>query len=312
MQITIPIGIGLFLILYLYNSFSDEQLAETKSYFSKANYSYVILAVILNFFSHLTRAVRWNLMLEPMGYRAKLANNFMAISVAYLFNLLIPRSGEVSRAIVLDKYEKVPFQKGFGSIISERIVDLFFLMSFTSLALILEYETLYDYLLNLFSSGFLRKLLVLFLVIAIAAGSYIYFSRKRINQKVRTFVSGLKEGLLCVLRMRRKSAFIFQSFLIWILYVSAFYVAVQALSETSALPLGTVIIAFVVGGLTITFTNSGFGSYPFAMAAVLSIFGISKTIGVTFGWIVWISNTLTSILLGVLSLIFLPVYNKKS
>lgn len=149
MQITIPIGIGLFLILYLYNSFSDEQLAETKSYFSKANYSYVILAVILNFFSHLTRAVRWNLMLEPMGYRAKLANNFMAISVAYLFNLLIPRSGEVSRAIVLDKYEKVPFQKGFGSIISERIVDLFFLMSFTSLALILEYETLYDYLLNL-------------------------------------------------------------------------------------------------------------------------------------------------------------------
>src|SRR5690606_3533780 len=131
LQIAIPLGLGVFLIWYIYQSFTPEQLAETKKYFSDANYGFVILSVALSVLSHISRAYRWNFMLQPLGYRTKLANNFMAISVAYLMNIFIPKSGEVSRGIILDKYEGVPFQKGFGTIISERIVDLIFLFFFT-------------------------------------------------------------------------------------------------------------------------------------------------------------------------------------
>ena len=85
-------------------------------------------------------------MLEPLGYKPKLANNFMAVSVAYLMNIFIPKSGEVSRGIVLDKYEKIPFSAGFGTIISERIVDLIFLVVFIGTALVLKFDILSEYL----------------------------------------------------------------------------------------------------------------------------------------------------------------------
>src|SRR5690606_12242717 len=111
LQIILPLGLGIFLIWYIFQSFSPEQLSEAKAYFSKADYGYVLLSVFLSLISHITRAYRWGYLLEPMGYRPRLLNNFLAVSVGYLFNIFIPRSGEVSRAVVLDKYEDVPFQK---------------------------------------------------------------------------------------------------------------------------------------------------------------------------------------------------------
>ena len=85
-------------------------------------------------------------MLEPLGYYPKLANNFMAISVAYLMNIFIPKSGEISRGIILDKYEDVPFEKGFGTIISERVIDLIFLLAIASIALALKFDMLAEYI----------------------------------------------------------------------------------------------------------------------------------------------------------------------
>lgn len=311
LKITIPLGLGIFLIWYIYQSFTPEQLAETKRYFSEADYLFVFLAVIINILSHLARAYRWNYILEPMGYHPRLANNFMAISVAYLLNLLIPRSGEVSRAVILDRYEKVPFQKGFGTIISERVVDLFFLLFFTSLALIVEFNTLYDYIIQSIPSTLFHKLLILGIMGALGILGYILISRSKMNNRIKTFLLGLKEGVFSIIKMKRKGAFIFYSVLIWVLYVLGFYATMLALPQTAVVPFGIVIVAFVTGSFTLTLTNSGFGSYPFAMAGILSIFGIAKTAGVAFGWIVWISSTASNVLIGVLSLILLPWYNKK-
>ena len=113
--------------------------------FQKADYFMVVLSVVMSMVSHLVRAHRWGLMLQPLGYQPGMVNKFLAVSVAYLMNLFIPKSGEVSRAVVLKKYEAVPFEKGFGTIISERIVDLVFLMLFTAVAVILEFQQLFDY-----------------------------------------------------------------------------------------------------------------------------------------------------------------------
>lgn len=204
MKIAIPLGLGVFLIWYIYQSFTPTQIAETKKYFADANYGFVLLSVFLSVLSHFSRAYRWSFMLEAIGYKTKIANNFMAVSVAYLMNIFIPKSGEVSRAVILDKYENVPFQKGFGTIISERIVDLLFLLFFTALAFIIKFEILYDYIFEAIPASILYVLAAGILLIIISVPIYIRFSKSNINKRLKDFIIGLKEGVFSILKMKKK------------------------------------------------------------------------------------------------------------
>ena len=310
LQIAIPLGLGIFLIWYVFIDFTDTQLAELKTYFKNANYGYVVISVSLSIFSHLSRAYRWSFMLEPLGYKPKLANNFMTIAVAYVMNIFIPKSGEVTRAILLDKYEMIPFEKGFGTIISERIIDLLFLLAFTVAAILMKYDILYTYVTDLIPVQKLVIIGVIGLVMLTAGYLSLKYLKFDFIVKIKTFINGLKEGVLSVLTMKKKMTFIFHTFLIWGLYVLSFYAATLALNETSNIAFSTLIITFVVGSFTFAFTNSGFGTYPAAVAGILTLFAIEITVGTAFGWIVWTSNIASILLIGVTSLIALPIYNK--
>jgi len=234
----------------------------------------------------------------------------MAISVAYLMNIFIPKSGEVSRAIILDKYEKVPFQKGFGTIISERIVDLLCLFIYTILALSIKFDVLYGLVAKSIPRDTLYILLLGIIAVAILIPLYIKFSKSGINKKLKDFLIGLKEGIFSIAKMRKKKDFLLQTMVIWGLYLLSFYTSLKALPETANVPLGTVIIVFVVGSFTFAFTNSGFGTYPVAIAGILTVFGVAKTAGIAFGWIAWVSNISAVVFFGTISLILLPIYNR--
>lgn len=249
-------------------------------------------------------------MLEPLGYRPKLINNFMAVSVAYLMNIFIPKSGEISRGLILDKYEGVPFEKGFGTIISERIVDLLFLLAFTIIALILKFDELSQYLFETIPESTLYVVIIGIIAAGVLILLFLKFSKSKTNLRLKRFVMGLKDGVLSIIKMKKKGAFLFHTFVIWGLYLLSFYTALFALPETSQINFGTIIITFVVGSFTFAFTNSGFGTYPAAVAGILSVFGVTATVGVAFGWIVWISNITSLVFFGCLSLFFLPIYNR--
>lgn len=311
LQVLIPVLLGIGLVWYFYAKFTPEQWDELQYHFTHAKYGYVILAVLMSALSHLIRAYRWDFLLHPMGYKPSLLNSFLAVSVAYLANLFIPKSGEVSRAAIMDRYEGIPFEKGFGTVISERIVDLIFLLAFTALAVILQYDELYSYIngiipfqkLFLFAGIGLLGLLLFYL--------FVKYSKGRFSLKIKNFLLGLKEGVFSIVHMKRKWAFIGHSFAIWLLYFLSFYIATQALPETATIAFGTVVITFVVGSFTFAFTNSGVGYYPLAIAGILFIFGIPETVGTALGWIVWTSNILYILLFGIVSLMLLPLLNKK-
>jgi len=310
LKIGVPIAFGAFLIWYIYNKFTPLQLQELSGYVKNANYWIVGLSVGLNLLSHLARAHRWSFMLEPLGYKPKLANNFMAVSVAYLMNIFIPKSGEVSRGIVLDKYEKIPFSAGFGTIISERIVDLIFLVVFIGTALVLKFDVLSEYLFDTIPARIIHTLLIALTGLVILAYVFLRFSKSTTNSKIKSFLLDLKDGVLSIVTMKKKKLFIGYSFFIWGLYLLSFYIATQALAETSDIGFSTIIIAFVVGSFTFAFTNSGFGTYPAAIAGVLVLFNVPFTVGTAFGWIIWTSGIASIIVIGVGSMLFLPVYNK--
>ena len=311
LKIVIPLGLGIFLIYYSYLKFTPQQLEEISAYFKKADYTFVTFSIVLLLLSHISRAYRWSFLLEPLGYKPKLLNNFMAVSVAYIMNIFIPKSGEVSRALIINKYEDIPFDKAFGTIISERVVDVLFLFGFTAIALLLQFDKLSEFLLNVLPIntiyniiGVLSLLLVLFILV-------LKFSKLPIIKKILQFFSGLKDGVLSILKMKKKGSFIFHSFLIWGLYLLSFYTATFALNETSNIAFSTLIITFVVGSFSFAFTNSGFGSYPFFVAGILVIFSIPETVGTAFGWIVWTSSIASIVFFGGLSLLILPFYNKE-
>ena len=311
LKIAIPLGLGVFLIYYSYSKFTPQQLEEISAYFKKADYTFVILSVVFSLLSHISRAYRWNFLLEPLGYKPRLLNNFMAVSVAYIMNIFIPKSGEVSRALIINKYEDVPFDKAFGTIISERVVDLLFLFGFTIIALLLQFDKLSEFLLNVLPIHIIYNLIAVLSVFLVLFLLALKFSKSSIIKKILRFFSGLKDGVLSILKMKKNGSFIVHSFLIWGLYLLSFYTATFALNETSTIAFSTLIITFVVGSFSFAFTNSGFGSYPFFVAGILAIFSIPETVGTAFGWIVWTSSIASIVFFGVLSLLILPFYNKE-
>ncbi|TJY38113.1 lysylphosphatidylglycerol synthase transmembrane domain-containing protein [Pontimicrobium aquaticum] len=307
-KIALPLILGVVLVWY---SLSKMPLSELLEYFKEANYFWIGLGVLLGILSHISRAYRWKFMINPMGYKLHIPNSFMAVMSAYLINYTIPRAGEISRASIVANYEGIPFEKGFGTIVAERIADLVMMLLIIVITLFLEFEYIYDFFADRFDP---YKILVGIFGLIILSLVFIVFikrSNSKLALKIKIFVTGLIEGVFSIFKMRQKWAFVFHTLFIWIMYVLMFYVTTFALNETSGIPFAAILIGFISGSFSIAATNGGVGSYPVAIFLAFSIFGIAEAAGMAFGWIMWTAQTLMVIVLGGLSLLFLPIYNKK-
>jgi uncharacterized protein (TIRG00374 family) len=311
LSIVLPLVLGIYLINYKYNEFSPEQLFEIKGYFKNANYFYINLSLFIALFGFLSRAYRWKYAIEHLGYQTHFYNNLMAVCVGYFINLTIPRSGEFSRALVLKRYENLPFDKGFGTIVAERVVDSIIFLFFIFASLLFQFNTLKEYILakipvqNLIILGVIGALSLLFFLLV-----WLY-SKWKIVLLVKEKLSGLIEGMSSILKMKKKWQFLFHSLFIWFTYILMFYVTIFALKETSTISFGAVTIAFIFGTLAVGFTNGGFGVYPLIIAEIFMLYGVSDTAGTAFGWLAWASQTILMVVLGGLSFLFLPILNRK-
>ncbi|HLV46736.1 MAG TPA: lysylphosphatidylglycerol synthase transmembrane domain-containing protein [Flavobacterium sp.] len=306
----LPLLLGVFLVIYAYNKFTPEQLDEMKNHLQQADWRYISLSGLFTIIALFSRAYRWKYPLNHMGYNPKGYNRLMTVSVAYLLNFTIPRSGEISRAVLLQKYEKVPFDKGFGSIISERLVDLACLLLMVGLVLLLQFQQLYSFLERLIP---FEKLLVagcLGMILMIGLVSLIYYSQHRFFVAIKQKAKGLVEGLLSLFKMPNRTPFLIHTLIIWGAYIATFYFGTKALDATADLSLGVILITFVVGSLAISFTNGGLGAFPLMIAEILLLYNIPETAGTTFGWILWTSQTVILIIAGGVSFLLLPLMNK--
>ena len=312
LSLTIPLFIGLGIIYYQYTTLTPEELEKIKISFIKADYFYIYLSLFIALFGFWSRAYRWKFALQHLGYYTKFHNNLLTVCVSYLVNLTIPRSGEVSRAMLLKKYEDVPFDKAFGTIVAERIVDMLIFLLFVAIGFLLQFDTIYQYLIKngvefetLIWTGILGFVLIIIFIFV-----WIY-AEWNIILKLKQKLSGLIEGMQSILKMKDKWKYIFHSFFIWFSYLAMFYVTIFALPETTNISFDVVVMGFIFGTLAVGFTNGGLGAYPLAVASILSLYGISEGIGTAFGYLIWVSQTLLTIFLGLLSYLLLPILNKK-
>ena len=300
-----PPILGLFLIYYSYLNTTSAERIEIYTSMKSADYKFVFLSICIGILSHLSRSIRWKAMLKPLGFSIKIYNSIMSVLVAFLSNLGVPRSGEFLRASSISYYEKIPFEKSFGTIVTERIIDVFILIG------LIIYGLTISSILEIPKFSVNNKL-ILILIFLLIFGFIIYYSisKTRFKNKITNVISGLSKGIFSILKIKNKSIFIFHSLFIWICYFLMFYVVKFSLVETYNLGFEPLFLAFLAGAIAMALTNGGIGAYPLAIAAVISQYEIPYESALALGWIVWASQTLMIITFGSLSFVFLPILNK--
>lgn len=311
LKLFLPIVLGLFLLWYSYYITTPEDREQIVRYIREADKFWVGISVFIGILSHVSRAVRWNYLLKPMGYNPRLSNNILLILMAYFTNLGIPRSGEVLRATALATYERVPFEKGFGTIVTERVIDLLMLLIIILITLLLQTEILLQFLDGRGVS--LAGMLVLLAVGIFMLFLFLAFLRRSTNRwaiKLKNLIKGLLDGVMSIFKMERKWLFLWHTLFIWAAYIAMFWVIKYTVPETAGLSLDQILVAFVAGAFAMSTTNGGIGLYPIAVSGSLAIYGISEVSGDAFGWIMWIAQTIMVVVFGAISFLVLPLLNR--
>lgn len=312
LKTALPLALGVFLIWFSLSNATAIERQKLWHHIVQSDPFWIALSLACGLLSHLSRAYRWNYLLEPLGHKIKFHNSFMAVMIAYLANMGIPRSGEVLRGASITTYEKVPFEKSFGTIISERMADLCMLLIIVGITAILQTDNLFAF----FSSQNINPFTGIIVLLALLGLGVLFLKLIRRSShpfliKIKNFGQGVLEGIRSILHLKHKKAFLFHTLFIWTMYVLMFVIMKYAIPQTASLGLGAMLMAFVVGSFAISLTNGGIGVYPIAIGTILLWYGIDEQAGEAFGWIVWGSQTLMNIVLGGLSFFLLPVFNRK-
>jgi uncharacterized protein (TIRG00374 family) len=290
-----------------------------------ANFWWIGVSVFIGILSHISRAIRWKILIEPMGYNPRTRNTFLAVMIGYFANMALPRLGEVTRCGILARYEKIPLQKTFGTVVTERGLDLFMLV----LAFIINFfihidkidffkeSTIYQKFLESYNQ--LENPGMIYWLGAMVIGFIIFlvirFRRKishtRFYLKIREIILGFFEGLRSLLKIKDPYWFIFHSLFIWIAYLTMTWIVFFSLPSTSNLGLDAGLSVLVFGSIGIIIIQGGLGIYPWIVAQILSIFLIPETKGYAMGWLLWTGQTLMIVIAGIVSMILLPVINQK-
>lgn len=326
LKVVVPLVIGVYLLWHFYSAMDQS----TKEVFFKAideaNYFWILLSVFLGFVSHLIRAYRWKYLLEPIGHTPKFWHRYHALMIGYIVNLLIPRAGEATRAAMLYQTDKIPFSKSFGTIIGERVFDLVMLGITLLAALTLNFEDLISLKEILSESstdeeggGWFFNVFISVVIGGTLLFAILWWKIAAFREKFKQFVRDVFDGVLAIFRSKHPGKFIFQTLLIWVLYITFFGICFFAFDTTSDFPMGGILIGYIAGTLGIMFTNGGIGAYPYLVGVVVTFYmgdsfdtvQESEGIGKALGMIIWLSQTLLMILLGLISLIFIPRNYKK-
>lgn len=274
---------------------------------AKSNKGYLIFMAVILIASHVLRAERWRMLLEPSGNKGTLSNSFLSVMVGYLVNLAIPRGGEVSRCYNLFKLEKTPVEVSFGTVVVERLVDILCLLILITISFVVEWDKLEMFIGGLdFSQGTKPRVSPL-LIIAIVgfAGLALAIYLLRNNPRLKKLLTGFKEGLLAVFRLKNKWLFIGYSVAIWGMYFAMSYVVMLAFGETAELGVRAVLTIFAIGAIAMAAPlPGGAGSYHLLLPmGLVSLYNMNRADAVAFVFIFHAWQTLVLIIAGIISLI---------
>ena len=313
--------IGILLIWWSLQQIPPQEWDKFTNALKTTKYWVMIPVFLILTFSHFLRALRWRLIMEPLGYTPTIANTFLAVLIGYLANLAVPRLGEVLKCTLLSKYEKVPAEKIVGTIVAERAFDVLSLGIVFILALTLQFNVIatgWNELnaqsatsTNSSNNHFMLYAFAGILTIAIIV---LFLFRKKLQKTIhgiKHIVTGIWEGITSATKLKKHNLFFLYSFGIWFMYLLATYIGLFGTEGTES-SFATAISCLAFASIGMIITPGGIGAYALFMAMVLKLNGVSYTLGLANGTIQWFAQFIILLILGGTSLILLPIINKKA
>ncbi|MEO6490307.1 MAG: lysylphosphatidylglycerol synthase transmembrane domain-containing protein [Ferruginibacter sp.] len=322
LQYVIFLGGGIFLVWWQLRSLTAKEEAAFLNAFDKANYWLIVPVTILILLSHLSRAMRWKLLMEPLGYDPATKNVFAVTLVGYFANAAFPRLGEILKCTFLARYEHLKVEKLVGTIIVEKAFDIICYIIFIGITIIIQIDRVGSYLQNKLTDiailpGFplwgtvLIALSVIFIFYLFLKLLFRQFPGNKIVLKIKDFLKGIFEGFKSIRHLNHRRSFIIHTIFIWGAYLSQIYIAFYAMSGTEHLGIKAAFSVLTLATLSMILTPGGIGTFPLFIAETLIMYDIAKELGVAFGWLMWGISTGIIIIAGLIALLLLPYINKK-
>lgn len=312
-------ALGAFLFWLVYK---DQDIHRIESILKNdVNYFWIWVSLVLGLLSHISRTIRWRIMIEPLGQKPRLLNTFLAVMVGYLMNLVVPRMGEISRCGVLSRYEKISFTKLVGTVVTERIVDVLMMLLLTAIVVLTQFGKIVQFLKN--NPGIKSKLEQLSLspatlLILVTCFVLPVLFRHKIKhsglfRKLNNVLHKFGEGLRTIRTMKHKTAFIFHTIFIWLMYYLMLYAVFFCFDFTSNLGAMAALTTFVLGSYgMVAPVQGGIGAWHFMVIQALVVYGIDKSDGVVFAFLAHSSMTAMLIVMGLVALMILPFVNRRN
>lgn len=309
------LGVAMFWLVYREQDF--KAIWHTLS--NDVNYTWVIVSLIFGLLSHISRTLRWKIALEPLDEHPRTLNAFIAVMSSYFMNLLLPRMGEFARCGLLSKYEKIPFSKLFGTVVTERIIDMIMLLFMLLLAFVLQFDQIVQFgqnnpqvienLQNILQSPLLWIALA---GVILALVLYIRISKKRgKTNKIEAVLSDFASGIKSVLSMKRYKAYIAHTVFIWFMYYLMLYSVFFSFDFTSHLSPLAGLLTFVLASFgMVAPVQGGIGAWHFMVEKALGLYAIESTNGKIFALLAHSSMNLMVVVCGAICLILIPVINR--
>jgi uncharacterized membrane protein YbhN (UPF0104 family) len=318
-------ALAIFLVWWSLRHITHEDWTTIRHALANANYWLILPVMVSLLLSHYSRAMRWKILMEPLGYKPRISNTYLAVLIGYLANLAVPRLGEVLKCTVLARYEKVPADKLVGTIVAERAFDVLCLGIVIIITVLIQFDIIGDYISEILdnlvesktSSISLTTVLILAaLLIIVMLVVLILFKRNShlgIVIKTRKILAGIWRGITSIRYLKNKGWFLFHTIFIWTMYLVSIRIGLYALQETSIYGTKEAFSVLTTGSLAmiVPAPGQGFGVYPLFVQETLMLYGLSKSLGFAFGNIMWSVQFFLILLTGFIAVLLLPMLNKQ-
>lgn len=320
LKLFIFLSLGLLLIWYSIHNFSSDEIKIVRQLIVSADKLTIFYCIVILMFSHFIRALRWKMMIIPLGKNPRLSNVFYAVLTGFFFNLIFPRLGELMKCSLIGRHEKLPVDKLIGTMVAERFIDFCCLLIIILLTILTQTSLVSAYTQELWTAFTLKiklSILPIFIVgLIIIAVIYILYIKLKNSQlkwvfKIKTLVKGIAEGLQTIGRMNNSFLFVLYTSLIWFLYLFSIRAGFPALAELKDLGWVPSLTILTFGSFAMIATQGGIGAYQLAVQKTVGLYGVNALAGLAFGWLLWSVQTIMMIITGPISLLLLFLQNKR-
>lgn len=274
----------------LYFAFRGKDFSGIWNSIKSSNFWWFFVPRIFVLIAHWARAWRWVLQLRTFQHTTSVNTAFHAVVATYFVNIYLPKIGDFYRCWALQKTEKIPFSRSFGTLVIEKFIDLLMLFFFFGIAVLLKYKEVSQFLQEKLWANFQEKLslivsgqwlyigvVILLVLLAIAI---LFWLRARgqnpFQEKIKNIVRNVWQGIESIRKIDNAWAFVGLSLLIFGCFWLNFQLSFLAMPSTAHLNLIDALFIFTTSAFSQAAPIQGnIGAFHWLVSEALNILKVT-------------------------------------